>query len=497
MTLAPDARAAAALEQALADAGDRFNPFGWHQALALDEREAFPEALANELIRHGVLLHFVPRRDGGRLESITEAALLMRVAARRDLTAAIALGQAFLGSVPVWLKGDAQQRARQAQALTQGRLAALALTEEAHGSDLLATSTRLDGSALTGAKWLINNATRGELLTVLARSNDGPGLSACTLVQLDKPAATGWKTLPKIPTHGIRGADISGIVLDHAGPVTPLGAEGSGIELTLKSLQVTRIGCAAFSLGAADTALRLALEFALDRKLYGATAFDIPHVRAVLTTAFLDLLIAEAVSIGAWRGLHVAPEQMSLASAVTKYFVPTRCEQLIRDVAVVFGARHWLREGYFQKLMRDASVVSLFDGSTAVNLEGIALQLSRLKGAGDPTRAKLRFDPSTPTPAFWGDGLELMGPGHDDVLGLPPELPDRRDRRSPQTFELAHRAATHYAAQSCRAFAPPWLDAALERLEHGRLVDAQDLTSHLLELHRDHRWFSHFAIPLH
>lgn len=448
----------------------------------------------NELIRHGLLRHFVPKSEGGRLDSVTEAALLLRVAARRDLTAAIALGQAFLASVPVWLKGSPERRRRQASALTEGRLAALALTEEAHGSDLLATETRLEAGQLTGTKWLINNATRAELLTVLARTNDSPGLSALSLVHFDKPAASGYRHLPKLATHGIRGADISGITFDRAGPAPLLGAEGTGLDTTLKALQVTRLGCAAFSLGAADTALRLALDFALHRKLYRATAFAIPHVTAVLTTAFLDLLIAEAVAIGAWRGLHLVPDQMSLAAAVTKYFVPTRVEQLIRDVAVVFGARHWLRDGAFQKFLRDASVVSLFDGSTAVNLEGIALQLGRLKRRSplDPRR----FDPSAPLPPFSGEGLELMGPGRDDLLE-PTEQPDRGDRRSPKTFELAQRAAARYAAASCMQLNAPWKEHALRRLEHGTLVDAPELTDELLRLHRERRWFSHYAIPLH
>ncbi|MBL8952374.1 MAG: acyl-CoA dehydrogenase [Myxococcaceae bacterium] len=499
--MTPDANAAAVLEQALGDAADPNNPFGWHQALALDEREAFPETLAAELARQGLLLHFIPKADGGRLGSITEAALLMRAAARRDLTAAIALGQAFLGSVPVWLRGSAGQRGRQAEALSAGRLAALALTEEAHGSDLLATETRARDGRLTGAKWLINNATRAELVTVLARTNDREGLGALTLVHLDKRVARGFTPLARLATHGIRGADISGLAFDGAGPVSHIGNDGSGMALVLEALQVTRIGCAAFSLGAADTALRLALDFAQGRKLYGATAFEIPHVRAVLTTAFLDLLIAEAVAVGAWRGLHTDPGQMSLASAVTKYFVPTRCEQLIRDVAVVFGARHWLRSGPFQKLMRDASVVSLFDGSTAVNLEGIVLQLSRLKPAtGSAARLARRFDTSSALEPFTGNGLELMGPGFDDVLDarLPElEVPDRSQRRTAAAFELAQRAASLYAAESFRHLHPAWAELAAERLTQGRLIDAAAPGDRLLALHREKRWFSHFAIPLH
>jgi alkylation response protein AidB-like acyl-CoA dehydrogenase len=516
----PDAQPAIALEQALGDARDPQNPYGWAAAVAADEHEAFPEALIAELTRQGSVRHFVPIAHGGLLTSVTRAAWCVRAAARRDLTAAIALGQCFLGSVPVWIAGSAAQRERQATTLLQGRLACLALTEQAHGSDLLAGEVAHTDGRMSGTKWLINNATRAELLTVLARTTPSGGLGGFTLYQLDKAAQSpaAFTCLPKIPTHGIRGADISGITF-HSAAVPEsarLGAPGSGIELALKALQVTRIGCSAFSLGAADTALRLALDFARDRQLYGATVLDIPHARAVLTTAFVDLLIAEAVALGALRGLHVAPDQMSLASAVVKYFVPTTLEQMVRNVAVVLGARHYLRDGPFQKVLRDIAVVSLFDGSTAVNLEGIALQLSRLKPDAPPPspaaeRLARRFDPHAALAPFDGQGLELMGPGTDDVLQGPLPDPlaneigtltiDRTARRSVHAFETAARAADLYAAASCvhlhRVIGGDWLDAALTRLRDKRLIEAPSLTQQMLALHRDERWFSHFAIPLH
>ncbi len=435
-----------------------------------------PMRCVAELTRQGAARHFVPIAHGGLLTSVTQAAWCVRAAARRDLTAAVALGQCFLGSVPVWIAGSAAQRERQAAALLQGRLASLALTEQAHGSDLLAGEVTHADGRMSGTKWLINNATRAELLTVLARTTPTGGLGGFTLFHFDKtaqPAAT-FTCLPKIPTHGIRGADISGITFNAAAvpESARLGATGSGIELSLKALQVTRIGCSAFSLGAADTALRLALDFARDRKLYGATVLEIPHARAVLTTAFVDLLIAEAVALGALRGLHVAPDQMSLASAVVKYFVPTTLEQMVRDVAVVLGARHYLREGPFQKVLRDIAVVSLFDGSTAVNLEGIALQLSRLKLDTPPQpspdteeRLARRFDPHAALAPFEGRGLELIGPGTDDVLQgpLPDALAkdirtltiDRTARRSVQAFEdRAARGASSACGGELRSPAP-------------------------------------------
>ena len=101
------------------------------------------------------------------------------------------------------------------------------------------------------------------------------------------------------------------------------------------------------------------------------------------------------------------------------------CEAVIRDCSVVLGARHYLREGHgagaFQKLLRDAAVVGLFDGSTAVNLDGVALQLSRLSAGRaappDERRSRLEaiFDPGAPLPALFSEPLELMTAGRDDV----------------------------------------------------------------------------------
>ncbi|MBK7864963.1 MAG: hypothetical protein IPJ65_41465 [Archangiaceae bacterium] len=231
----------------------------------------------------------------------------------------------------------------------------------------------------------------------------------------------------------------------------------------------------------------------------------------MLTNAFLDLLICEATAFGALRGLHVAPGQLALGAAVVKLFVPGRLEQVVRDVAVVLGARHYLRDGPFQKVLRDLAVVPLFDGSAPVNLEGIALQLSRLQPSAPPDeRLFRRFDPQAPLAPFDGQGLELMGPGGDDVLHGPlPELLsrqiaacsiDRAARRGVAAFETAARLATLYAAASCvhlhRAIGGRWLDAALARLLEGRLVEAPALTEQMLEQHAENRSFSHFPIAL-
>ena len=500
-------------------------------SLEADEREEFPADAIATLQQAGYCDYLVPMALGGKLTSLDEALFLQRCVARRDLTVAIALGQSFLGSVAVWLAGSAAQQARLAALLRRGGLAALALTEEEHGSDILASEVRATAAhALSGRKWLINNGSRAEAFTVFARTSAEGGLSGFTCYLLEKPNA-GYRALPKLRTHGIRGADISGFELQDA-PAEPIGAIGSGAELVLKGLQITRAGCAAFSLGAADTALRLALDFAVHRSLYGARVIEIPHARALLATAFVDLLLGEAAALGALRAVQAAPAQLPLWSAAVKYFVPSICERAIQKAGVVLGARHQLRSGPFQKLVRDASVVSLFDGSTAVALDTVGIQLLRLSADPSPDRDEtLRavFSLGTSLPPLDYAQFELLNSGRDDLtqgapgaaapdIGAAPTtagplyrhlaqlradvaaLPREKRKRSPELFAMAERYCALHAAASCvQLFRHNqidtffnqgiWLEACIARAL-GEPFETEPLALRLLDLHRRSRLFS-------
>ncbi len=269
------------LESYLGDPRAAEARMSFQRSVELDEADAYPEAAVRSLGEWGYLQHFVPAELGGKLERFDHAARLLQTVSRRDLTAAVALGQSFLGSVAVWIAGTDAQRAGMSELLRRNGQAALALTEEAHGSDILATEVSAErtptGFVLRGEKWLINNATRGEVLSVFARTDGAGGLGGFSLFLVDKrklPAGS-FAPLPKKKTHGIRGADISGIRFRNAplGPEALVGSFGGGTELVMKGLQITRAGCAGFSLGAGDTALRLALDFAAARRSTAAPSW--------------------------------------------------------------------------------------------------------------------------------------------------------------------------------------------------------------------------------
>ncbi|MER5177945.1 acyl-CoA dehydrogenase [Streptomyces sp. NPDC002896] len=441
-------RLAEELEHALGDPADARTPFSYAACLELDAREEFPAAVCRILDDWGLPDYYVPVRHGGRLRDYEHALHLVRTVARRDLTVAVAHGKTYLGGVCVWVAGTAEQAARLGSDIRAGVPVALALTERAHGSDLLAGEVEAvpdtghaaagsPGFRLSGEKWLINNATRGAVLSLLARTDPAGGPRAFSVLLTDKRelAPGSWRSLPKVSTHGIRGADISGIALDGARvPRSALvGPEGSGIETVLKALQLTRTMCAALSLGAADHGLRIALDFAWERRLYGRRLAELPQARRILAEAAADVLTHEALALVASRMVHTATGELSVVAAVTKYLLPTGTEAVLDALAGLLGARAFLvagqgvgAYGMFQKVERDHRIVGLFDGNTLVNLNSLILQFRSLvrhwrRGRTDTAGARAACDLAEPLQEFAPERLSLVARHGSSLTAALPE----------------------------------------------------------------------------
>ena len=431
---------AEALEAELGDPLDCANIFSFKNCISLDELEQYPEAIIDLLNRLNIHHYFIPSRYGGKLTSFEEVLAIARVLARRDLTVTIAYGVTYLGSLPIWIGGTEKQKAWLAETIKTGNKISFGLTEEEHGSDILASETEAievdNRYVLSGKKWLIGNGSTSSICTIFARidNRNGPRSFMLFLVNKGELNQESYCHLPKIKTLGLRGADISGISFNgcQLSKEASIGKAGSGFEIALKTLQITRTlhAGAALSLGQADTALRATLSFVLQRKLYKATAWDIPQVKEILIESFLNILICECISIATVRAIHSSPEQMSIFSSIVKYFVPTQVDCLIHKLSSILGARCFLREGHyqgiFQKISRDHSIVNIFDGNIAVNLYSIILQIKQLTNYRnrsknclcntDYERQKLIFDLNKPLPEVELENLQLYNRGQNDII---------------------------------------------------------------------------------
>jgi alkylation response protein AidB-like acyl-CoA dehydrogenase len=369
---------AAEIADALTAASAPGGPLWQEDLLALDDRQAFPADAAKFLDEVGAAGFYTDRGTGGLLAGLLDLTWFIRLLARRDLTIAVGHAKTFLGAVSVWLAGTAGQRERLAAEILDGTIVSWGLTERGIGGDLLACRVRAEPTAagwhLTGEKWLINNATRGQLVCVLARTRPEGGPRGFSLFLFDKRKADPrtWCPLPEVPTHGIRGADISGIAFTaaHLDPESLIGAPGTGLETTLKALQLTRTACCGLSLGALDHAIAIGAHYVRHRTLYGTRLADVPNIRRELGRALATLHIAEAVTFVAARLAATATGELAVVSAVAKALIPELCQEAISAVGEILGLRGFLTadEPYraFQKLDRDHRIVAIFDGSTAV-----------------------------------------------------------------------------------------------------------------------------------
>jgi alkylation response protein AidB-like acyl-CoA dehydrogenase len=376
-----------AVEAALGDPRDPINPAGFAVLAAQDRDDVFPADAVAILDRLRVAEHYVPAADGGRLTDYLEVSQLIRTLARRSVTLAVAHAKTFLGAATAWIGASGDQRARVSELVRTGVPVSWGLTEREHGSDLLGGDVAVEDGLLTGAKWLINNATRGGAVVAIARTSAAGGPRGFDLVLVDKTAVSGsgarstFRHLPKELTHGIRGADISGIEFDGV-PVDDadiLSEPGRGLENVMKALQLTRTLCCSLSVGAAERGLHTAVSFAVERELYGRRLIDLPQARRVLSDALADHLLNEVTTCAAIRSIHTLPVELSLHAAAAKYLVPTRTEALLAALRSFVGARAVLDSDdssapSLSRVERDHRIVSLFDGNTVVNLTTLIAQ---------------------------------------------------------------------------------------------------------------------------
>ncbi|MFJ5275277.1 acyl-CoA dehydrogenase [Streptomyces parvulus] len=458
------------------------NATSFRRGLELDEREELPAEGIDRTRAFGFHRYFVPDWLGGELRTTEELLWLTRVIARRDMNVAVS-ESTQVWMMLAWIGGDAEQRAHWSDTVLRGGvIPCLAYSEPAHGADLAANDFRAvpEGGqyVLSGEKWPINRGRTSTHVVLLGTTGDDgvPDKRKQSMFLVDRArvvsgAATG---VPRVPTYGLRGCDISGVAFDDArvDASARLGAEGEGLELSLRGLLITRTLCTGLSLGTADTMLRTVSRFLSGRTLYDGPASEIPYVSEALANAYLSLLVAECESLVAMRGLHLYTEEFSVWGNAAKVQVARLADHAAKALARTLGARSYMRApehaGIFQKMLRDGAVVSVFDGSEPVCLDSITLQLAAVAKAHGRHRDEdwaALYDLRADLPPFHPDRVSVFGRGRDAVLAGLPTLIDRLAGLAPTAGCDAERlAALRAGAEGLRQR----LDTLFRRVEEER-----------------------------
>jgi alkylation response protein AidB-like acyl-CoA dehydrogenase len=438
--------AAAELDAALGDPGDPGNPCGFQAMVDRAESGSFPDALTKEA-GPALRLSYVPLAEGGDLVRYDDLFALVRVAARRDLTVMPATMIDITATSCVLLSGSQEQRERVVDLLRGGGSIGFSFSEPDHGSDLLANTCTLtqaeNGWRLDGVKWLTGFGGPAEAALVIAGTG-GRGPAAFSAVLLDKPLELSQgpdsaTTVRFQRVAGMRGAHYAEIRFTDV-PVAAdalVGQVGHGMETAMKAMQIVRATSTAANLAAADSALRLTLDFAHRHVVAGRPVDQHPANRRELGTAASALIAADAAALGCVRAMHTFPEKQSLWSGTLKTVLTELSEEVFARCADVLGSRSVLREGAagaFDVLRTDNAAVRYFDTSPTANQRLVAMQLNAFcdpeADAGavrntrntrnpgtDPALLAATFDLGRQLPPLEFDRLALAARGRDVVTG--------------------------------------------------------------------------------
>ncbi len=290
------------------------------------------------------------------------------------------IGANSLGAAPVLISGTDDQRRRWLPMLIEEPLlCSFGLTEPGAGSDVSGIQTTAvrqgDEYVLNGSKMFITNAGHCAWLTVFASTEKGKGhrgLSAF-IVPADAEGVVVEKHLDKM---GQRSTDTSAIAFtDVRVPVRDrLGEEGEGFKIAMKTLDFTRPGTAAGAVGVARAAYELAVNYARERVQFGQPIAMNQGVSFLIADMATEI---EASRLLVWQAswLQDGGHRATLQSSFAKRFAADTAMKVTTDAVQVFGGYGYTKEYPVEKLMRDAKLFQIYEGTSQIQRLVIAKEI--------------------------------------------------------------------------------------------------------------------------
>ncbi len=351
-------------------------------APGIAERErthAFPSEVVAKMGELGFLGMFVPAEYGGAGFDALCYILAVEEVARIDASLAVIMSVTnSVACYPIWKFGSEEQKKTVLAELASGRaLGAYALTEPQSGSDAANQKTRADRKngeyVLNGAKSWITNAGVARWYVVMAMTDPAAGTRGITafLVREDDPGFQVGRNEEKMGLHGSLTASLyfENVRLPES---RRLGAEGEGFRIAMTTLDHSRIGIAAQSVGIARAAFEAAVGHAKTRETFGkkiaehqAVAFQIADMKVQIDGA--RLLAYRAAWLSDRPGVKFSKE-----SSMAKVFASEACNAVCARACQIFGGYGFSKEYAVERYYRDARVTTIYEGTSEIQRMVIA-----------------------------------------------------------------------------------------------------------------------------
>lgn len=348
---------------------------------ALDHNEVFPRDILDTMGQAGLAAVFLPEEYGGLGGGMMELCLVTEELSRACLGVSTSYGAIALGTFPVLLGGDDEMKARVLPRVASGEwIAAFCLTEAEAGSDAFAMRTRAvrdgDEYVISGTKQWITNGGESEFYTVIAMTDPSRGGRGATafLVEADRPGLSFGKREDKL---GIRASATREVIFD--GVRVPLanriGREGMGFLLTMRTLERARVAVGAQGVGLAAGALDAAVKYSRERKQFGKPIAAFQAVGHMLADMAMRVETARALVYAAARTIDSGTSDFAMESSMAKVVGSDAAMAVALDAVQVFGGYGYMREYPVEKMLRDAKILQIYEGTNQIQRNEIAQAL--------------------------------------------------------------------------------------------------------------------------
>ncbi len=350
------------------------------RARQYDEQATFPRDVCEKAFAAGLMNFAVPKEFGGTGMGVLDVCLISEEINYGCSGIANAIAANDLGVLPLLVAGNEEQKATYlGQLMKELTFCAFAITEPGAGSDVAAMSTsyKRDGDSfvINGVKHFISNGSVADWYTMFATSDRQlrhKGIS-CFVLPSDVPGITKTRMHGKL---GQRAADTGEIVFDNvrvpAGAL--VGHEGEGFEYAMKTFERSRPQIGAIATGVAQRALDECIKYSKQRSAFG---------QPIANFQALQFMMADmAVAIEAMRLLTCkaawsvdAGHPRNVISSYAKLFSADACMKITTDAVQIFGGYGYMNEYPVEKLMRDAKLLQIYEGTSQIQRVVIARDL--------------------------------------------------------------------------------------------------------------------------
>jgi len=353
------------------------------RAAEVDQTEQFPRNAFKTLADNGLLGIQVPEAYGGAGAGMLSLILTVEEVARVCASTSVILTTQALASDPLLLAGSEDQKKNYLYRLASGQtLGACAITEPGAGSDVSGMKTvarKVDGGyLLNGAKIFITNGGESDIVTVLAYTDKDKGNKGISMLMVEK-GDKGFTVGRQEHKLGIHGSDTRELTFEDV--FLPkerlMGGEGNGFKILMTTFNYTRPAVAAQALGIAQGAMEAAINYAKERVQFGKPLASFQGMQWMLAEMALGVETARTIVYRAASTIDAEPDSPDIPriSSMAKWYASDVAMKVTTDAVQVFGGYGYSREYPVERMMRDAKITQIYEGTNQVQRIIIAAQI--------------------------------------------------------------------------------------------------------------------------